>query len=179
MVKRIFAIALTLVLGLGLLVPAMAAEPVEIHPMRPIITREPVFPSHACPYEAFVVYIEAECPQGIGKITIQWFRGDISSSVVATGSRAELYVRRHRDQVWFNVVVTNTWTDEYGVEQTTTTRWDGSVIYVNPFVPFIPFWQRVFNFFSQVLRILFFPIIAPLSILVTILAIIGLGIAGF
>ena len=69
--KRILCIALTLVLGLGLLLPATAAEPVD--PYAPIITKQPTGPTYAWLGDTFTLEVEAKLPAGIqGELRYNW-----------------------------------------------------------------------------------------------------------
>ena len=131
--KRVFSVALALVLALVLFVPALAEEndtPPEID-RRPIITREPVFPAIVRVGQPFVMEIAAELPEGDdGELSFAWYY-QVFPIAGANGPRVELVAsERHRameDGRMFRVVVTNTYIDSDGVVQTASVERRGFI----------------------------------------------------
>jgi len=136
--KRIISITIALVLGLTLLVPAMAAQPVD--PNAPIITK-----LHARHISGTTVAlaVEAKLPEGAtGELSYHWYLYEnmFSSKFVAEGANPTVEIARRpvRDHWDFSqavesflatatyyVVVTNTYTDDEGNTQTATIDSDG------------------------------------------------------
>lgn len=72
--KRMLSIALALVLALGLVVPAMAAETEAANPNAPVITRQPNIPARVRSNGNFVLEVQAELPEGTtSELSFTWF----------------------------------------------------------------------------------------------------------
>ena len=123
--KRILAIALALALGLAVMVPAVAAAPVQGGPFAPIITMQPDVLDRVTIGDTLIVEIEAVLPDGVtGELSYNWQWGMVPIlqypyGPIATGPKFELIVD------WDTVVhvqhvcvaVINTYIDENNEEQ--------------------------------------------------------------
>jgi len=123
--KRILAIVLALALGLAVMVPAFAAEPVYGGPYAPIITMQPDVLDRVTVGDTLIVEIEAVLPDGVtGELSYNWQWGmfpilQYPYEPIATGPKLELTV--DRDTVvhafYVCVAVLNTYIDENSEEQ--------------------------------------------------------------
>jgi len=120
--KRLLSLLLALALGLALCVPAFAAD--EADPYAPIITKQPIEYITVREGKKLVLEITAKLPDGIqGKLSYDWFT-EFGSEAIASGARASIPITRDMlygmtgFTYYFNVVVTNTYTDDNGEEQT-------------------------------------------------------------
>ncbi|MCL2508320.1 MAG: hypothetical protein FWF05_04005 [Oscillospiraceae bacterium] len=124
--KRVLCVTLTLVLGLGLLVPASAADADPT----PIITVAPNFPNAAYAGDTLILGVEAVLPEGIeGELSYAWYSWPYHIlEPIATGPELELLITNEmlegysRPTMKITVVVTNTYIDENGKEQTAEAR---------------------------------------------------------
>jgi len=170
--KRILCIALTLALGLAALaLPAAADSP---DPYAPIITKAPDFPDAIDEGNTLILEIEAELPDGVeGELSYFWYwniyewNSYVPGPPRATGPRLELlitdqtyYIKNNRYVIEINVLVTNTYTDGSGVEQTART-WLGKEIQVNRVYDDIAWWEWLL----LPLAVIALPIILPLALI--------------
>ena len=130
MTKRLLGVGLVLVLALGLFVPAGATE--APNPNAPVITRQPSVRPITFAGDPLVLEIQAELPEGVeGELSFAWFV-EGREEPIATGARVTIptlteevvYFLRHESVVLdlrIYVVVTNTYVDDDGEEQTAST----------------------------------------------------------
>jgi len=130
--KRLLSIALALVLGLGLLVPAFAAA--EIDPNAPIILRQPNEAAFLFIGDTLRLTVEARLPQGSeGTLSFAWYyyepEFDEEPKAIGAGQNLTLAITHdffygdatpeeramYAGKIYhFYVVVTNDFTDEDG-----------------------------------------------------------------
>ena len=116
--KRILSAALALVLAFALLVPAGAA----IDPNAPVITALPNSPISVKIGKSFTLTAQARLPAGAeGTLSYAWYEF-LGNRLVATGPSAtitaEASINGMKVEKYYYVVVTNTYEDENGVQQT-------------------------------------------------------------
>jgi len=126
--KRVLSIALVLALALALILPATASE--APNPNAPIITRQPnhVFPTSSILVRtgrSFELEVQARLPDGVtGELSFEWFEVG-NDEPVATGPRAVFQIGMNgsivTNDISFYAVVTNTYLDGDGNEQTAST----------------------------------------------------------
>jgi len=142
--KRALALALALILALALALPAMAEEPDD--PNVPILTwvqSNPTdFDNRIAVGETLVLEVAATLPEGVdGELSIEWF---VNDALAATGPTLELEIEFITYHV--QVVVTNTYIDEDGEEQTATKTLSTEVFVFRPYTPVpLTFWGRIWS----------------------------------
>ena len=150
--KRILSFALALVLGAGLLVPAVANEPVD--PNAPIITKQPTAPLTILTGRMLTLEVQAQLPEDKqGTLSYAWYyinnETNNEAELIGTGARIEIPTSSLGiddpevlgSEIFFPgglfdffVVVTNTYIDDEGQEQTASITSD-SVIFLVVFRP--------------------------------------------
>ncbi|MCL2494650.1 MAG: hypothetical protein FWE98_03215 [Oscillospiraceae bacterium] len=145
--KRILSIALTLALGLALLIPAAAAEPAN--PNAPIITVQPRSKVYIKTGDVLKLEVEAELPSGSeGELSYEWYAyygtdstyyylrrlmatGEVLEYLVLEETMPNPYYPAYRD-LWsdyiFYAVVTNTYVDGDGQEQSVSVQSDPAAV---------------------------------------------------
>ena len=125
-IKRFLGIALAFVLALGLFVPAVAVEAGETNPMAPIITHQPNAGLRIIAARVgsdITLRVRAALPEGVeGELSFAWFQYGYDEPF-ATGAQATIEFSMELREVHFGllsfyVVVTNTYLDDEGQEQT-------------------------------------------------------------
>jgi len=137
--KRILSIALALALGLLALVPATALSIEENDPNAPVVTTA-WLEYRVLHGETFDGIILAQLPEGVdGQLSAAWYFGDVllGSAPVAGGS-ARITMTATPDmppETWLRAVVTNTYTDGDGREQTASAALEKRIFVQSPMAP--------------------------------------------
>jgi len=187
--KRILSVVLALVLGLGLFLPVMAFSPAP-NPNAPIITQQPGGTLTALYWRAdddLILEVQAAPPTGMqGTLSFEWFdvvwTSDSEAEPIATGARAVIptttmltdfneYVDSGLSGImaywFFCVVVTNTYIDDDGEEQTAFVRSD--IIEVRLFANIPAAWRAFWTMWPPFPTIVVAPVLLPLSVAYTLL----------
>jgi hypothetical protein len=124
--KRVLSIALALLLGLGLLAPMASAA---VDPNAPVITKQP---SSSLKYiktgKSFTLTVQADLLIGAeGTLSYAWYESP-GNQLIATGSAARITATASNGSMfpssYYYVVITNTYNDENGDQQTASIQSD-------------------------------------------------------
>jgi len=141
--KRILSLLLALALGLALLIPAAAAD--DIDPYAPIITKQPARSVYRLTDQELKLEIEATLPEGCDSLSIAWYDYDWQPGdtmpPVATGASVLIPIDPGDVNIMDNwnilfrtinyyAVVTSTYTDSDGQEQTVSVKSDAAEVTV-------------------------------------------------
>ena len=179
--KRMLSIALVIVLGLALFIPTMAAETEETNPNAPIITRQPSAPSLILAGNSLLLEVQAELPEGVeGELSFSWYMTAlfIYPELVGTDAQVEIpasvFIQYTVDvQLFprggfnFYVVVTNTFADEYGQEQTASVTSNEVRLNAAPRTHHI--FLALWNLLGPVWRWFLMPLWIPIATLIAIM----------
>jgi len=138
--KRFFSIALALLLGLAVFVPAFAAD--EADPNAPIITKQPTEEFYVKAGKDIILEVSASLPlENNGTLSFAWYNYDwqpgSTTPPVSTAARAviptseemipfddALHARKYSADFTYCAVITNTYIDAEGQTQTASVKSD-------------------------------------------------------
>ena len=159
--KRFLSLALALMLGLAMIIPAFAADAADPH--APIITQQPKKPMTILAGNSITLEVAASLPAGSnGTLSYAWYDYDWKpgneAPSIATGAKATIKIPVPETN-WlsdagsiisypgFCAVVTNTYVDDEGVIQTALVKSD--FIWVEVYTPFGKFLSDMWKYTTE------------------------------